>query len=186
MGLYDTISWLAPLPDAPAGLNYFLLGFQTKDIPEARQRLLEVSKDGLLEHREYIGKGFRYTEYSPELLAEMHNQIARRKLRAEKGVGLPEDEYTRIPLRHTGTCKLLASYGEPNNGRLEYLVDFTHGKVVSVEQTSHIPPNRDAYQKRVDALMKTGRMTQYIIKSTDGSEQIILLSQDKSRKEKEE
>jgi len=170
MGVYDTVTWHADLPKLPDGIQPCALGFQTKSLPGCCQRMIEVTHEGQLQHREYIGEVIDPANGSVEIGDRLTEIFRIERQRRISGETLGDADYSTQPIKYSGDVAIYASYGTPPNGRLEFYAVFKGGMLQSVQLTT----NREPDQKAWDAAHqgKAGAMKQFVVQIiTDNSKE---------------
>jgi len=145
MGLYDTITWHADLPDLPEGICPWSLAFQTKSLPGCCQRLIELTHEGQLQLREYIGEIIDPEGVSLETVHQVTDKLRLMRERLISGETLSNTDYSIEPVNYSGEIVFYASYGTPRNGRLEYQAVFEGGVLQDVQLTKNRGPDQIAW-----------------------------------------
>lgn len=157
MGAFDRIAWHTDLPDLPEEIKPWSLGFQTKCLPRSCQRIFEVTPEGRLQERKYVGPVASYKDDLEVLARRVQAESVSRKLRYESGAMLDPKDYATIPSDYSGDTKITSIYGRPHNGRLTYNVNFRNGTVQSVELIEHIKPDPNAWDDMLSKRKASGR-----------------------------
>lgn len=160
MGLYDIITWHADLPELPEGICPWKLAFQTKSLPGCCQRLIELTHEGQLQLREYIGEIIDPEDVSLEIVDQAANKLRLMRERLISGETLSNTDYSTEPINYSGEIVFYANYGAPQNGRLEYQAVFEDGVLQDVQLTKNQEPDQIAWDTHQE---KAGSKNHFVV-----------------------